>query len=86
LTQFDGLSSNGHAVFVVAATNRLDMIDGAVLSRFTEHIQIDLPGAEERMQLLRLFLAKHRYPRMGQARLKSWRDWPWRPKARVAAT
>jgi len=57
LTQFDGLHSNGQAI-VVAATNRLDMVDGAVLSRFTEHIQIGLPGPEERMALLRLFLAK----------------------------
>jgi SpoVK/Ycf46/Vps4 family AAA+-type ATPase len=46
------------AIFVVGATKRIDMIDSAVLSRFTEHIQIDLPGAEERMQLLQLFLAK----------------------------
>jgi AAA+ superfamily predicted ATPase len=45
LVQFDGLPSNGQAIFVVAATNRLDMIDDAVLSRFTEHMQIDLPGA-----------------------------------------
>ena len=37
LTEMDGVPSNGQAIFVVAASNRLDMIDSALLSRFTEH-------------------------------------------------
>jgi AAA+ superfamily predicted ATPase len=70
LTQFDGLHSNGQAIFVVAATNRLDMVDGAVLSRFTQHIEIELPGAEERMALLRLFLAKTPLAENGSAAIE----------------
>jgi hypothetical protein len=35
LTEMDGMTSNGQAIFVCGATNRLDMIDGALLSRFT---------------------------------------------------
>jgi AAA+ superfamily predicted ATPase len=58
LTEMDGVSSNGQAIFTVAATNRLDMIDGALLSRFTEHLEIGLPGPEDRMKLLKLFIGK----------------------------
>ena len=54
----DGVNSNGQAIFVVAATNRLDMIDSALLSRFTEHLQIGLPGPEDRMALLKLLIGK----------------------------
>jgi transitional endoplasmic reticulum ATPase len=54
----DGVTSNGQAIFVVAASNRLDMIDSALLSRFTEHLQIGLPGPEDRMALLKLFIGK----------------------------
>jgi SpoVK/Ycf46/Vps4 family AAA+-type ATPase len=58
LQEMDGLHSNDHAIFVFAATNRLDMIDPAVLQRFTEHVQIGLPGPEERMKLIDLFIGE----------------------------
>jgi AAA+ superfamily predicted ATPase len=58
LTEVDGVSSNGQAIFVVAATNRLDMMDGALLSRFTDNLTIGLPGPEARMQLMKLFVGK----------------------------
>jgi transitional endoplasmic reticulum ATPase len=58
LTEMDGVSSNGQAILVCGATNRMDMVDGALLSRFTEHIAFELPGPEHRLQLLQLFVGK----------------------------
>jgi AAA+ superfamily predicted ATPase len=58
LQEMDGLHSDGQAIFVFAATNRLDMVDTAVLDRFTEHVEIALPGPEERMKLIALFVGK----------------------------
>lgn len=58
LTEMDGVTSNGQAIFVVAATNRIDQIDTALLSRFTEHLAIGLPGPEDRMALLKLFIGQ----------------------------
>ena len=58
LQEIDGISSNGHAIFVVAATNRIDHVDAALLSCFTEHISIGLPGPEDRMAMLRLFIGR----------------------------
>jgi AAA+ superfamily predicted ATPase len=58
LTEIDGVNSNGQAIFVVAATNRVDQIDAALLSRFTEHLVIGLPGPEDRMALLKLFIGR----------------------------
>jgi SpoVK/Ycf46/Vps4 family AAA+-type ATPase len=70
LTEFDGLSSNGQAIFVVAATNRVDQVDPAVLSRFTEQIQIELPEPEGRMMLLRLFLHKTPFSENGSSQIE----------------
>jgi AAA+ superfamily predicted ATPase len=70
LTEFDGLSSIGQAIFVVAATNRVDQVDPAVLSRFTEHLQIELPGPEGRMMLLRLFLHKTPFSENGSSQIE----------------
>jgi AAA+ superfamily predicted ATPase len=36
----------------------LDMIDSAILQRFTEHIEIKLPNEDERIQLLDSFIGK----------------------------
>jgi SpoVK/Ycf46/Vps4 family AAA+-type ATPase len=47
---------SGPAVFVVGATNRLDGIDPAILSRFVEQIEIGLPDQGARQQLLNVFL------------------------------
>lgn len=57
LQELDGMKTDdSRPVFVFASTNRRDMIDPAILQRFTEHIEITLPSLEERIQLLRLFI------------------------------
>ena len=56
LAQLDGLT--GHqGVFVLAATNRADQLDPALLrgGRLSRTIEIPLPHQEQRLQLLRLF-------------------------------
>jgi transitional endoplasmic reticulum ATPase len=52
LQQWDGMnSSNGH-VLVIGITNRRDMLDDAVLQRFTMAYEIGLPDDEARMRIL----------------------------------
>lgn len=56
LTEMDGIQSNSHGVFVVAATNRLAALDDAILrnGRFDDIIEIGLPSADERARIVRL--------------------------------
>jgi DNA replication protein DnaC len=56
LQEVDGLLSDSQAVFLVAATNRLDWVDSAILSRFAEKIEIPLPDEQARQALLKVFL------------------------------
>ena len=46
----------GDGVIVIAATNRLDALDPALLrpGRFDRQIEVDLPGREQRLSILRL--------------------------------
>ncbi|TBR25909.1 MAG: AAA family ATPase [Candidatus Nitrosotenuis sp.] len=55
LTELDGME-NLHGVIVLAATNRADMIDPALLrpGRFDKIIQIPLPDKESRRQILEI--------------------------------
>lgn len=55
LTELDGME-NMHGVVVLAATNRADMIDPALLrpGRFDKIIQIPLPDKESRKNILRI--------------------------------
>lgn len=55
LTEMDGME-NLHGVVVLAATNRADMIDPALLrpGRFDKIIQIPLPDKESRRSILRI--------------------------------
>jgi len=55
LVEMDGMTANGN-VLVMAATNRLDLLDRALLrpGRFDRHIRIGLPGREGRLSILRL--------------------------------
>ncbi|CAI9832401.1 Cell division cycle protein 48 homolog AF_1297 [Nitrosopumilaceae archaeon] len=55
LTELDGME-NMHGVVVLAATNRADMIDPALLrpGRFDKIIQIPLPDKESRKSILRI--------------------------------
>lgn len=54
LTELDGLSLRA-GIYVVAATNRPDMIDDAMLrpGRFGTQLFVDLPGKEERADILK---------------------------------
>lgn len=59
LIEMDGVSSDAdteNTVIVLAATNRIDAIDSAILrpGRFDELILVDLPNAAERLAILRL--------------------------------
>ncbi|MCJ1475354.1 hypothetical protein MMC13_004016 [Lambiella insularis] len=53
LTELDGLSSR-QGIYVIAATNRPDIIDPAMLrpGRLETLLFVDLPGAEERVEIL----------------------------------
>jgi len=55
LTEIDGVTDRGQ-VAVIAATNRKDLIDGALLraGRFESHIKIDLPEKSARLALLNI--------------------------------
>ena len=58
LSEMDGIHSN-RGVFVIGATNRLDVLDEAILrpGRFDKHIKIDLPNREARIKLFQLYLS-----------------------------
>jgi transitional endoplasmic reticulum ATPase len=55
LTEIDGVADRGQ-VSVIAATNRKDLIDPALLraGRFETHLLLDLPGASSRLALLKI--------------------------------
>ena len=57
IAQWDGFSKQT-TVLVVGATNRQDLIDPAVLSRFDEQVKIGLPDALQRREILRTALAE----------------------------
>jgi len=51
LAEWDGIRGNAQ-VWVIGATNRRDMLDDAILSRFGWEIEFQLPGEEDRRQIL----------------------------------
>jgi len=55
LSEMDGFEPT-HGVIVLAATNRPDILDPALLrpGRFDRHISVDLPSLEERLSILKL--------------------------------
>jgi SpoVK/Ycf46/Vps4 family AAA+-type ATPase len=57
LAEWDGVASEGQ-VWVVGATNRRDLLDDAIVSRFGAAIEIGMPEAAERVQILRLEMEK----------------------------
>jgi SpoVK/Ycf46/Vps4 family AAA+-type ATPase len=61
LQEIDGFLSDAQAIFLVGATNRVDQIDSAVLSRFSEQIEIPLPDQTARAALLEVFLGPLRF-------------------------
>jgi AAA+ superfamily predicted ATPase len=56
--ELDGIQSRHSEVFLLAATNHIDQIDPAVLSRFQERITIPFPDFEARERLLTVLLQK----------------------------
>jgi len=57
LTEMDGLHANeSPRILLMAATNRKDMLDAALLrpGRFDRHIQVDLPDLKGRLHILEL--------------------------------
>lgn len=59
LTELDGLSAR-EGIYVIAATNRPDMIDDAMLrpGRLETMLFVGLPGPEERVEILRALIKK----------------------------
>jgi transitional endoplasmic reticulum ATPase len=70
MAELDDLDSGG-AVSVIAATNRLDLVDEALLrpGRFGTLITLDLPDADERRQILGLYLGVYKSASETVARL-----------------
>jgi hypothetical protein len=58
LQKLDGISSDNDAIFLIGSTNRPDMVDAAVLSRFAEQIEFPLPDETARAALLEVFLGR----------------------------
>lgn len=58
LAQWDGVGTEGQQIWVVGATNRRELLDEAIVSRFGAAVEIGLPGAQERLQILKLEMAK----------------------------
>lgn len=57
LTEMDGMQTTMHpTILVVAATNRVDVLDSALLrpGRFDRQIRVDLPDKEGRLQILKI--------------------------------
>jgi ribosome biogenesis ATPase len=62
LTELDGLESRGTSVYIIAATNRPDMIDPAMCrpGRLDKLLYVDLPSPEERVEILRTLVGAGR--------------------------
>ncbi|WOE42868.1 AAA family ATPase [Acinetobacter chinensis] len=52
ISEWDGFNQAAGQVFVIGATNRFDILDTAVLSRFTSTVEIGLPSDKERRKIL----------------------------------
>ncbi|TXH64928.1 MAG: ATP-binding protein [Lysobacteraceae bacterium] len=56
LQEIDGVAAHPQPVFVLAATNRIDQLDQAVLSRLPKKIEIGLPDRDGAERMLRVML------------------------------
>lgn len=54
LTELDGVGSDREGVFVIAATNRIDLIDKAIMrpGRLEKAVYVPLPNLEQRADIL----------------------------------
>ena len=62
LVEMDGMLAGKSKVFVVAATNRVGVLDNAIKSRLGKPIEIPLPNKNERKQLFTKLLEKKGMP------------------------
>lgn len=71
LTELDGLDGRKQ-VFIIAATNRPDIIDSAMLrpGRLDKILFIDLPGPDDRVDILKT-LTRERVPLAGDVDLET---------------
>ena len=58
IAEWDGFNQGGGNVLVIGATNRRELIDDAVLSRFSSSIELPAPNAEARQRILASEFAK----------------------------
>jgi SpoVK/Ycf46/Vps4 family AAA+-type ATPase len=58
LQEMDGAKAQTQAVFVLAATNRIDQLDAALLSRLPKQIEIPLPDRDGARRILEVLLRK----------------------------
>jgi len=61
LTELDGANSN-EGICTIAATNRVELLDFSIRSRFEEEIEFRLPSYEERLEILRRNLQEFPVP------------------------
>lgn len=73
LQELDGIRDHSsQPVLVIAATNCMETLDPALLSRFREKVLMDLPAAEERLQLLELMLATVKVEPGARGLMRDW--------------
>ena len=61
LQEIDGMTSGKEKIFVIAATNRPNIIDPAIQSRLSERIEIGLPSAPNRIKIFDSKLKKYNF-------------------------
>jgi ribosome biogenesis ATPase len=64
LTELDGLGGSREGIYIIAATNRPDIIDPAMLrpGRLENLIYVTMPTANDRIDIMRALLAKTPIP------------------------
>lgn len=72
LTEMDGFLSKGDDIIVVAATNRLESLDSAVLrpGRFDEQIYVGTPDVTGRADILKIHMRKIKHAGMDEKNVK----------------
>jgi SpoVK/Ycf46/Vps4 family AAA+-type ATPase len=58
LTELSGVKDDDRFIFLLGATNRPELIDDAILSRFPDKIEVPYPDAEQRAKILQVLIAK----------------------------
>ena len=66
LTEMDGMEGRGEGVFIMGATNRVDILDPAVLrpGRLQKILFVDLPSPSDRVDILRAITSHGTRPRL----------------------